>query len=196
MPIESEDTDPYEIEKVLPDITEIEEGEGRFPLPSSSENLESLDQEDKEEIDIPKEISELKKENEIEKEQRREETKKPSAPEKKVKVRKSPGRTTFDPKSRFQDQSKRQTDRTKTIEDKVNGMQRRLVQINKTIYSITKEHGVVRKIQVQLNLFQKRLDKVDRSIANLHLKSLPRVKVGTKKPTALKKVKKKGSKKA
>ena len=184
-------TDDNDIEKGLPDTTETDESESRFPLPSSSERIESLDQGDREEVDTAEETYELEKEQE----QRPDETKKSSVPERKVKVRKSSSRTTFDPVSKFQNELKMQMHRTKNIEDKVNAIQKRLAQINKTIYSNMKVHGVVRKIQVQLNILQKALGKLDRSKANLNLKSRLKMKVGRKKPIAPKKVKKKTTKK-
>ncbi len=180
----------YSIEESLPDITETEEIQSRFPLPSSSENLESLDQEDKEKIDIAKEMSELGEEKKVLMEQTAEETKKPRIPEKRGKVRKSSTTTMLNPVSKFQGELKTERDRTKTLEDKVNGMQKQLAKIDKTIYSMIKEQVVVRTIKVQFNILQKRLDKADRSISNLNLKSRPKAKVNIKKSTARKKGKK------
>ena len=42
MAIDNEDTNPYEIQKLLPDITETEEGEGRFPLPKLCKSVHQI----------------------------------------------------------------------------------------------------------------------------------------------------------
>jgi hypothetical protein len=46
----------------------------------------------------------------------------------------------------------------------VEGIQKQLIRIDKTLYSVKKEHEVIRKKHAQFNLLQKRVDSIDKSI--------------------------------
>jgi predicted nucleic acid-binding Zn-ribbon protein len=82
---------------------------------------------------------------------------------------------------------KEQIDRTRSLQESVKGIKKQLVRIDKTLYSVQKEHEVIRKKLAQFNSLQKRVDSIDKSIRTWKLKSAA-IKRKTK-PKLLKKKK-------
>jgi hypothetical protein len=66
--------------------------------------------------------------------------------------------------SKLENELKKQIDRTRALQDLVKGIQKQLIRIDKTLYSVKKEHEVIRKKHAQFNLLQKRVDSIDKSI--------------------------------
>jgi hypothetical protein len=89
--------------------------------------------------------------------------------------------------TKFQNELKEQIDRTRSLQESVKGIKKQLVRIDKTPYSVQKEHEVIRKKLAQFNSLQKRVDSIDKSIRTWKLKSAA-IKRKTK-PKLLKKKK-------
>jgi hypothetical protein len=161
------DTEGPLLSEVTGSNTQDPEGEpGEDFHPSSSENIVSNDQEEKEEIDLVKATKDL------EKEKARQERKGPRPAQDKL-------------TSKLQSELKKQIDRTRSLQDAIKGIQRQLVRIDKTLYSVKKEHEVIRKKHGQFNSLQKRVDSIDKSIRSW--KSKPKAAKRKTKPKLTKK---------
>lgn len=161
----------------LSDVTETEEGESPF-LPRS-ENIDTLDQEEKEDIDLVKATKDLEKDKlqpaEGSKERVKKKSVEPSTQDRLI--------------TKLQNELKKQIDRTISLQDTLRGVQRQLVRIDKTLYSLKREHEAIRKKHAQFNLLQKRVDMIDRSIRTWKL--MPKASKKRRKPKVVKKKTKK-----
>jgi hypothetical protein len=135
--------DNNHLEIGLSDINETEEGESAYQPPGSSKNIPTFDQEEKEDIDLAEATEDLVEA----KEQHR--TAKPAQDK-------------F--ASKLETELKKQIDRTRSLQNSVKAIQKQLIRIDKILYSVRKEHEVIRKKQAQFNLLQKRVDSIDKSI--------------------------------
>lgn len=155
-----------------PELSEVsrdrdDELEKDFQRPGS-ENIVANDQEN-EDIDLVKATEDLEKDK-MSKEQR-----------------KSPGHVQDKLTSKLQNELKKQIDRSRSLQDAVKGIQRQLVRIDKTLYSVKKEHDVIRKKHAQFNSLQKRVESIDRSIRTW--KSKPKATKRITKPKLTRKKK-------
>jgi hypothetical protein len=146
------DTEGPLLSEVTGSNTQDPEGEpGEDFQPSSSENIVSNDQEEKEEIDLVKATEDLDKE--------------------KARDKRKISRPAQDKLAiKLQSELKKQIDRTRSLQDTVKGIQRQLVRIDKTLYSVKKEHEIIRKKHAQFNSLQKTVDSIDKSIRTWKLK--------------------------
>jgi archaellum component FlaC len=126
----------------LSDVNKTEEGKSAYQPPSSGENIPTFDQEEKEDIDLAEATEDLVK--------AKEQHRIPPAQDKLA--------------SKLENELKKQIDRTRSLQDSVKGIQKQLLRIDKTLYSIQTEHEVIRKKHAQFNLIQKRVDSIDKSI--------------------------------
>ena len=76
--------------------------------------------------------------------------------------------------SKLQDQLNRYFDQSKKIEDIL------MAQINKILIVSNKQYEVIRKMQVQFNVIQRTLTKIDKSNKSLRLRSVPKSKPSVK----------------
>ena len=101
--------------------------------------------------------------------------------------------------SRLQGQLKKHFDKSKKIEDLLKQIERKMSHIDKIVIVNSKQHEIIRKMQVQLNDIQRTLTKIDRSNTSLRSRSAPKskpgVKVDKKNRNKSKNSKKKGSRK-
>lgn len=89
--------------------------------------------------------------------------------------------------SKFENELKKQIDRTRSLQDLVKGIQKQLIRIDKTLYSVKKEHAAIRMKHAQFNSLQKRVDSIDKSIRTW--KSKPAAIQRKTKPKLVKKKK-------
>jgi hypothetical protein len=127
----------------LSDVNKTEEGKSAYQPPSSGENIPTFDQEEKEDIDLAEATEDLVK--------AKEQHRIPRPAQDKL-------------ASKLENELKKQIDRTRSLQDSVKGIQKQLLRIDKTLYSIQTEHEVIRKKHAQFNLIQKRVDSIDKSI--------------------------------
>ena len=101
--------------------------------------------------------------------------------------------------SKLQDQLNRHFDQSKTTEIILKQIERKMAQIDKIVIVSNKQHEAIRKMQVQFNVIQRTLAKMDKSITSLRSrpvpKSKPSVRVDKKTRNKSKNLKRKGSRK-
>ena len=100
--------------------------------------------------------------------------------------------------SKLQDQLNRHFDQSKKTEDILKQIERKMAQIDKIVIVSNKQHEAIRKVQVQFNVIQSTLAKMDKSIISLRSrpdpKSKPSVRVDKKIRNKSKNLKRKSSK--
>ena len=101
--------------------------------------------------------------------------------------------------SKLQNQLNRHFDQSKTTEIILKQIERKMAQIDKIVIVSNKQHEAIRKMQVQFNVIQRTLAKMDKSITSLRSrpvpKSKPSVRVDKKTRNKSKNLKRKGSRK-
>ena len=73
--------------------------------------------------------------------------------------------------SKLQDQLNRHFDQSKTTEIILKQIERKMAQIDKIVIVSNKQHEAIRKMQVQFNVIQRTLAKMDKSITSLRIKT-------------------------
>ncbi len=101
--------------------------------------------------------------------------------------------------SRLQGQLKKHFDKSKKIEDLLKQIERKMSHIDKIVIVNSKQHEIIRKMQVQFNDIQRTLTRIDKSNTSLRSRSAPKskpsAKVDKKNRSKSKNSKKKGSRK-
>ncbi len=82
--------------------------------------------------------------------------------------------------SRLQGQLKKHFDKSKKIEDLLKQIERKMSHIDKIVIVNSKQHEIIRKMQVQLNDIQRTLTRIDKSNTSLRSRSAPKSKPSAK----------------
>ncbi len=82
--------------------------------------------------------------------------------------------------SRLQGQLKKHFDKSKKIEDLLKQIERKISHIDKIVIVNSKQHEIIRKMQVQFNDIQRTLTKIDKSNTSLRSRSAPKSKPSAK----------------
>ena len=171
---DEENTHADNIQDVMGEVEATEEES--IPVPVNlNESLEPDEEENELEVEVNSNTTAIKQdEEEKQPDVRKEAVKKPvvakkyqpSAQEKSI--------------SKLQDQLNRHFDQSKTTEIILKQIERKMAQIDKIVIVSNKQHEIIRKMQVQFNVIQRTLAKMDKSITSLRSRSAPKSKPSAK----------------